>query len=779
MIKWKALFKASLLLACLPFYLAYKSAYAQDLILADPGLDILIQDEAPLLVAPQPEPILAPTTTYSKENPFATSQYTDIADLAELLIKQGYNVDNYFYSEGFTTGIDGTLGNENVCFRDDTNKVYIGRSDVCVDRQMDETYSYIQIDKMDWTSGFPDLTILQSGDLIGDTSQYWDGCFSINQGWGGLSGGSCPTINDYFGSQINYGYIEKTLTNTAAINLALQEAGVEVTGYRYEWSVKNADANRTDTGNGRNTADPFQVTIKIYDESGYSVYEKTYDYSYWMNWTRFSGEETFEDPFDASTLSELQLSVTGKDLGFWAGYYGPEFREPSIKLNYRTTGAAQDTTAEDALFNSMCTADPLYDPSCPGYNDAMMAQINSSNTLNDIAGSTDLTGTTTASTGTTGTGTTDPVAEATGTPDPTGTTTTDTGTTDPVAEATGTPDSVAEATEAVVEAAAEPAAEEVAAAEPAAAASSAEEKKATGLSATQLNALNAASAVANSAIGGAADAASASASIGLSESGGVSSTLTSVDPTGSTDSSGQQTGSGFDSTGSTGGVDATGSVGFDTAGTGTTGTGDTFESTTGTGFYMGSNQSSMQDSSNNQDFDVSAVEQSVVDQSAEQAEIANNDLNNNVVGSEDTALEVASASISDSLKPTFAPGSPIDELIKEMTTTIIQAAVDDAKEVAEESSEESYADQNAKEDALVEAAQNGSDDEDAQAALLGYNPNFRAYQQEQAYAEKDIYSNQGMYEDQKTYDNPNSRLFNGASDALHREMVRQQYSLGN
>jgi hypothetical protein len=77
----------------------------------------------------------------------------------------------------------------------------------------------------------------------------------------------------------------------------------------------------------------------------------------------------------------------------------------------------------------------------------------------------------------------------------------------------------------------------------------------------------------------------------------------------------------------------------------------------------------------------------------------------------------------------------------------------------------------------VAAAQSGDDSEEAQAALLGYNPNFRAYQQPQM-AGGEIYSDQGVYENQKTYDSPSAGLFNGASDATHRAMVRQQYERG-
>ena len=82
--------------------------------------------------------------------------------------------------------------------------------------------------------------------------------------------------------------------------------------------------------------------------------------------------------------------------------------------------------------------------------------------------------------------------------------------------------------------------------------------------------------------------------------------------------------------------------------------------------------------------------------------------------------------------------------------------------------------ENAKEDELVEKALSGDDSEDAQAALLGYNPEFRAYQTPQI-PDGNLYQPKDIYDEQQNYDNPNQRFFNGASDELHREMVRQQY----
>jgi hypothetical protein len=115
----------------------------------------------------------------------------------------------------------------------------------------------------------------------------------------------------------------------------------------------------------------------------------------------------------------------------------------------------------------------------------------------------------------------------------------------------------------------------------------------------------------------------------------------------------------------------------------------------------------------------------------------------------------------------------LDDVINNVINTVIlmqNAAEDNFKEDTSDEGQLTAEE----EDTLVAAAQSGDDSEDAQAALLGYNPNFRAYQQPQIpdtafYLPKEIYSSQ------KNYDNPNGRLFNGASDTLHREMVRQQY----
>ena len=78
------------------------------------------------------------------------------------------------------------------------------------------------------------------------------------------------------------------------------------------------------------------------------------------------------------------------------------------------------------------------------------------------------------------------------------------------------------------------------------------------------------------------------------------------------------------------------------------------------------------------------------------------------------------------------------------------------------------------EDALVEAAISGDTSEDAQSALLGYNPNFRVYVTPQM-PDNTFYLPKDIYPGQENYDNPAGRFFSGASDEKHKEMVRQQY----
>ena len=119
----------------------------------------------------------------------------------------------------------------------------------------------------------------------------------------------------------------------------------------------------------------------------------------------------------------------------------------------------------------------------------------------------------------------------------------------------------------------------------------------------------------------------------------------------------------------------------------------------------------------------------------------------------------------------------LDNAIGDALMNLIKLEQNIIREQTEESNQEEELNEpvsNEQEDELVAAALAGDNSEEAQAALLGFNPNFRAYQQPQM-TDADFYKPKDIYAGQENYDNPNARFFNGASDATHREMVRQQY----
>ena len=173
--------------------------------------------------------------------------------------------------------------------------------------------------------------ILTTGNLVNQTS--WDGCATYLQSriWGGYSGGPCPNVGTD-GTGINFSYGQNTLAQTIAINRALQDTGVAVNGYNYSWQVKNSNINGMQGG----SFDPIAlVNVQFKDAKGAVVVDDTYNYGYHLpGWSTFSGTQTFANPYVANTLSSVGLSVTSKDSGYWAGYYGPEFRYFSLSLNY-------------------------------------------------------------------------------------------------------------------------------------------------------------------------------------------------------------------------------------------------------------------------------------------------------------------------------------------------------------------------------------------------------------------------------------------------------------
>ena len=225
--------------------------------------------------------------------------------------------------------------------------------------------------------------ILDQGDF--GTGRHPNNGSSVNQQYNNYTGSNL-TSTDYI---LHFSYTNDTWITNMAINQALTGAGFDVGGYVAEWQWKNENTN---TINGACNAtkvngdclDDLVVTIDAY-ASGINIYSETWDYSQ----TKSNGW-TVEEVLSFApvalvpglTIDEIEVSIRGKDNGYWQGMYGPKVQNLTGGLilmpDFCTlNGALSDPSCPgyaNALFNQQCAANPLFDPSCPGYANAYLNQ---------------------------------------------------------------------------------------------------------------------------------------------------------------------------------------------------------------------------------------------------------------------------------------------------------------------------------------------------------------------------------------------------------------------
>jgi hypothetical protein len=193
------------------------------------------------------------------------------------------------------------------------------------------------------TQPSPNLTYSTTPNLLNPTVNAWTG--TVQGQNAGYSGGTTPAFNPSTNTII-FGYTMATAAQTIAINQALSGTGIQVGGYNYSWNINNDPVTgQYGTLTGR---------VILRDAGGNAL--QTYNYNYPQQsggFINFSGTQWFPQDYTLANLSNLELSFTGKDARFWAGYYGPQVRTPSLSLRYTV---------------DPCATNPAYSPSCPGYN---------------------------------------------------------------------------------------------------------------------------------------------------------------------------------------------------------------------------------------------------------------------------------------------------------------------------------------------------------------------------------------------------------------------------
>ena len=221
---------------------------------------------------------------------------------------------------------------------------------------------------------------LVSPNLIGNGYNSPTGTTPYTGTGGGYSGGSTPGYNSTTNT-IHFGYTQSAVAYTYAFSQALQNSGMTILGYNYSWNYLNQGES---SGN-------LSATINFAGVDGSSLHYKNWALGPTTNWTTVAGTETFpNNGLAALNIANFSLSFNGKDSRFWAGYYGPQVKDPSVTLNYTFDQCSSNPLSSPtcpgyaaAYLTQQCTANPLYNTSCPGYAAAYQIQQCTINPLND------------------------------------------------------------------------------------------------------------------------------------------------------------------------------------------------------------------------------------------------------------------------------------------------------------------------------------------------------------------------------------------------------------
>jgi hypothetical protein len=226
----------------------------------------------------------------------------------------------------------------------------------------------------------PSTGPMQSPNLVGAPYSNITGTTPITIPGGGYSGGNTPGYNSSTNT-IYFGYTQSVAAYTYAFNQALRDSGMTILGYNYSWSYLNQ-------GQSSGT---LSAAVNFAGADGTSLHTKNWILGPTTEWTSVRGTETFaNNGMAVASIANFSLSFSGKDSRFWAGYYGPQVKDPSLSLNYTFDQCSSNPLSSPtcpgyaaAYLTQQCAANPLYNTSCPGYAAAYQIQQCTINPISD------------------------------------------------------------------------------------------------------------------------------------------------------------------------------------------------------------------------------------------------------------------------------------------------------------------------------------------------------------------------------------------------------------
>ena len=235
-----------------------------------------------------------------------------------------------------------------------------------------------------------------TGNLVNNPS-FTSGTSGIPSGWAITGHGSSASHPIVGTSQYSFG-TQGSIAQSIAINNALSGSGIAVNGIQYGWRFANYCANSVNNAtamcNSESTGpvDTLTANVNLTNTAGGTVLDRTHVYNTkaW-SWINEAQDVNFTSTPLAS-MGSLNISFTGVDAGgsTTTPYLGPSVTSIYAKLKYGVDPCIADPLSNPscpgyaaAYTIQQCTANPLYNSSCPGYAAAMLAVQCSANPLSD------------------------------------------------------------------------------------------------------------------------------------------------------------------------------------------------------------------------------------------------------------------------------------------------------------------------------------------------------------------------------------------------------------